>query len=155
MILAGTAPLSLADLRALDAGADIALDPAARPVIERSAAVIADIVASGRTVYGVNTGFGALAQTTIPNERLAELQRRLVLSHSAGVGAHLPDPIVRLVMALKIVGLARGHSGVRPVVIEASCSACLRTGYRPLPSPRRARSAPPAISPPSPTSPPP
>ena len=126
MIFAGTAPLSLANLRALNAGADIALDPAARPVIERSAAVIADIVASGRTVYGVNTGFGALAQTTIPNERLAELQRRLVLSHSVGVGAHLPDPIVRLVIALKIVGLARGHSGVRPVVIEALL-ALLRT----------------------------
>ena len=130
MILAGTAPLSLADLRALDAGADIALDPAAQPAIERSANVIADIVASGRTVYGVNTGFGALAQTTIPNERLAELQRRLVLSHSVGVGAHLPDPIVRLVIALKIVGLARGHSGVRPVVIEALL-ALLRTGIVP------------------------
>ena len=82
--------------------------------IERSAAVVADIINGGRTVYGVNTGFGSLAQTTIPNERLAELQRRLVLSHSVGVGDLLPDSVVRLVIALKIVGLARGFSGVRP-----------------------------------------
>ena len=78
----------------------------------------------------VNTGFGALAQTTIPDGRLAELQRRLVLSHSVGVGALLPDHCVRLVIALKIVGLARGFSGVRPVVIEALLGL-LRAGVMP------------------------
>jgi histidine ammonia-lyase len=115
----GAAPLSLGALRLLAAGAPIALSPEAMAGIERSAATVAGIVASGQTVYGINTGFGLLAQTSIPTEKLAELQRRLVLSHSAGVGALLPDEIVRLIMALKIVGLARGYSGVRPTVIEA------------------------------------
>jgi histidine ammonia-lyase len=130
MIRAGIAPLALADLRRLNAGAHIGLDPAALPAIERSAAIIADIVTSGRTVYGVNTGFGALALTTIPNDRLAELQRRLVLSHSVGVGPLLPEPTVRLIIALKIVGLARGFSGVRPTVIHALLDL-LRTGVMP------------------------
>ena len=130
MIAAGTSLLSLTDLRALYAGAEIALDPEALPAIERSAAIIAGIVASGRTVYGVNTGFGALAQTTIPHDKLAELQRRLVLSHSVGVGPHLGEPIVRLIIALKVVALARGYSGVRPIVIDALLGL-LRTGVIP------------------------
>ena len=92
MIRAGAAPLTLADLRALNAGAPITLDAQALPAINTSAAAIALIVASGQTVYGINTGFGALAQTAIPANRLAELQRRLVLSHSVGVGDHLPNP---------------------------------------------------------------
>ncbi len=130
MISTGAAPLTLADLRALNAGADIALHPAALPGIENSAQIIADIMASGRTVYGVNTGFGALALTAIPNDLLAELQRRLVLSHSVGVGPLLPAPIVRLMIALKIVGLARGHSGVRPAIIHALLDL-LRAGIMP------------------------
>jgi histidine ammonia-lyase len=70
-------------------------------------------------VYGVNTGFGLLARTRIDDTRLAELQRALVLSHSAGTGAWLPDDVVRLVVALKVCSLARGHSGVRWDVIDA------------------------------------
>jgi histidine ammonia-lyase len=115
----GAAALTLEELRRLYLGAAITVDEASLPGIERSAATVAHIVESGRTVYGINTGFGILAQTSIPPEKLAELQRRLVLSHSAGVGPLLPDTIVRLIMALKINGLARGYSGVRPVVIQA------------------------------------
>jgi histidine ammonia-lyase len=70
-------------------------------------------------VYGVNTGFGLLARTRIDDARLAELQRALVLSHSAGTGALLDDAIVRLIVALKAASLARGHSGVRWSVVEA------------------------------------
>jgi histidine ammonia-lyase len=115
----GSDRLTLSDLRRLHEGAPITLHPDSLPAIEQSADTVAGIVESGRTVYGINTGFGLLAQTSIPNEKLAELQRRLVLSHSAGVGPLLPDPIVRLIMALKIAGLARGFSGVRPIVIHA------------------------------------
>ena len=114
----GGARLTLADLRALHGGAGVALDPACQAAMAASAATVDGIVASGRTVYGINTGFGLLAQTSIPTAQLAELQRRLVLSHAAGVGALLPAEIVRLVMALKLVGLARGYSGVRPAVTE-------------------------------------
>jgi histidine ammonia-lyase len=118
-VRAGVAALSLADLRRLADGADLVLDSAALPRIEHSAHSVADILAAGTTVYGINTGFGSLAQTTIPPGQLAELQRRLVLSHSVGVGDALPDDVVRLIIALKIVGLARGFSGVRPAVIDA------------------------------------
>ncbi|MDQ3824031.1 MAG: histidine ammonia-lyase, partial [Actinomycetota bacterium] len=72
----------------------------------------------GETVYGVNTGFGLLAQTRIPDDRLAELQTNLILSHSAGLGDPLPRHVTRLMIVLKLLGLGRGHSGVRPVVID-------------------------------------
>lgn len=126
----GKSALELADLRCLAAGGLVELDSAAFAGIDRSAAVIETIISSGRTVYGVNTGFGSLASKTIPNDRLAELQRRLVLSHSVGVGALLPDHVVRLIVALKIAGLARGHSGVRREVMELLL-ALLREGIMP------------------------
>jgi histidine ammonia-lyase len=119
MLRVGTEAFALPALRALYSGAGIALHPDALPGISRSATTVQDILAAGKTVYGINTGFGALAQTAIPDDKLAELQRRLVLSHSVGVGALLADDIVRLVICLKIIGLARGFSGVRPVVMGA------------------------------------
>ena len=112
--------VTLARLRGLDDGDHVVeLDPAARPAIEASRAVVADIVAEGRRVYGLNTGFGHLAGTTIPAEQLKELQRRLVLSTAAGTGPLLADRIVRRVMVLKANALARGLSGVRPALVEA------------------------------------
>ena len=112
--------LSLADLRALwSRPAELALDPRARAGVDAAAACVDRVIASGQTVYGVNTGFGLLARTRIDDARLAELQRALVLSHSAGTGALLDDAVVRLVIALKAASLARGHSGVRWSVIEA------------------------------------
>ena len=74
---------------------------------------------AGETVYGINTGFGRLAKTRIDEGDLAALQRNLVLSHATGVGPPLEDAVVRLVLVLKALGLARGHSGVRWEVIEA------------------------------------
>lgn len=111
--------VSLGNLRTIyERPVALAMDPAARPAVERARATVDDIVRSGRVVYGVNTGFGKLAQTVIPAARLTELQTNLVLSHSVGTGALLSAPIVRLVVALKAVSLARGHSGVRWSVIE-------------------------------------
>jgi histidine ammonia-lyase len=104
-IAAGTGPVRLAE----KAWADIA----------RSRGLIEQALASGRAIYGVNTGFGKLAQTRIPDAELKLLQRNLVLSHAAGVGEPLGDDVVRLVIALKVSSLARGYSGVRPVVVEA------------------------------------
>ena len=94
-------------------------DRAARAALDAAAATVAGIVAAHRTVYGVNTGFGLLARTRIDDARLAELQRALVLSHSAGTGPLLDDATVRLIVELKIASLARGHSGVRWQVVEA------------------------------------
>jgi histidine ammonia-lyase len=81
--------------------------------------LVEKIVAAGHAAYGINTGFGLLAQTRIPNEQLDLLQRNLLLSHAAGVGDALPDPVVRLILALKINALARGHSGVTMALVDA------------------------------------
>lgn len=100
-------------------GVRLELVASAREAIIVAQETVANIVKQGNVVYGINTGFGKLAQTRIPAERLAELQRNLVLSHSVGVGKDLADNVVRLVMATKIISLARGHSGIRLQVIEA------------------------------------
>jgi histidine ammonia-lyase len=110
--------VTLAELRAVWAGAAVALHDDAWAAIEASAASIGRILAGGRTVYGVNTGFGMLAQTRIPDDRLAELQTNLILSHSCGLGEALDARIVRLTMILKAVGLGRGHSGISRAVVE-------------------------------------
>ena len=92
--------LALADLRRLwDASHALSLDPASKPAVDSAAKTVQRIVAAGTTVYGVNTGFGLLARTKIDDARLAELQRALVLSHSAGTGALLDAAVVRLVLA--------------------------------------------------------
>ncbi len=118
MITLNPGTVSLADLRAIWAGAPVRLDDAAHRRLDESADAVARIVQSGRTVYGINTGFGLLAQTRIPDDRLAELQKNLILSHSCGLGEALPARIVRLIMALKAIGLGRGHSGVRRLVVH-------------------------------------
>jgi len=110
--------VTLAELRAIWDGAPVELDGEAWAAIDAAAASIERILAGGRTVYGVNTGFGLLAQTRIPDGRLAELQTNLLLSHSCGLGEPLEPRIVRLAMVLKAIGLGRGHSGVRRVVVE-------------------------------------
>ena len=97
----------------------LALDGEVRGGVDAAARLVSDIVADGRIVYGVNTGFGLLARTRIDSARVAELQRSLVLSHSAGTGAPLDDRVVRLTLLLKIASLARGYSGVRYEVVEA------------------------------------
>jgi len=111
--------VALDDLRQLWLGEQSSLDDAAMQRVNESAAAVERIVAGGETVYGVNTGFGLLANTRIPNDRLAELQTNLILSHSAGLGDPLPRHVTRLMIVLKLLGLGRGHSGVRPLVIEA------------------------------------
>lgn len=104
----------LADWRAIAAGAAVALDPAALPAVAAGAAAVAAIVAEGAPVYGINTGFGKLASVRIAAGDLATLQRNIVLSHAAGVGAPMSRASARLMMALKLASLARGASGVRP-----------------------------------------
>ncbi|HUJ00263.1 MAG TPA: histidine ammonia-lyase [Usitatibacter sp.] len=95
------------------------LDGASREGIARGAEAVARMVESGAPAYGINTGFGKLAQTQIPRDDLEQLQRNLILSHSVGVGPPLPDEVVRLVLLLKVASLARGFSGVRPCVVDA------------------------------------
>lgn len=111
--------VTLADLREIYHGTvSLVLDTQATAAVERARQTVEAIVNHGDVVYGINTGFGKLAQTTIASDHLAELQRNLVLSHSVGLGNPLPDNVVRLVMASKVISLARGHSGVRLQVID-------------------------------------
>lgn len=104
---------TLSDWRAIYRGAAARLDETCRPAVERSARVIAQIVAEGKPVYGINTGFGKLASVRIESGDLARLQRNIVLSHSAGVGEPLPTNITRLMMALKLASLGQGASGIQ------------------------------------------
>ncbi|HEX4532821.1 MAG TPA: histidine ammonia-lyase, partial [Rhizomicrobium sp.] len=117
LIEPGKTPLSLWRKLA-DGPHAVKLADIAWPQIEKSRAIIEAALESGRAIYGVNTGFGKLAQKRIPDDELKTLQRNLVLSHSVGVGTPLPDATVRLVLALKIASLSRGYSGVRRVVVE-------------------------------------
>ena len=107
-------------LRTIHAGdVAVAIDPAWRDRVEAARRTVERVVDEDAAVYGVNTGFGKLAATRIAPDQVEELQRRLVLSHAAGVGPDLPAGVVRLVIALKAASLARGYSGVRPALVEA------------------------------------
>lgn len=98
-------------------GAAVTLDRSAEAAIAASAAAVERILARHEPVYGINTGFGKLASVRIDDDDLATLQRNIVLSHAAGVGAPSPKPVVRLMMALKLASLAQGASGVRPATV--------------------------------------
>jgi histidine ammonia-lyase len=102
-----------------------------RTRIAAATALVDKIVSIGDAAYGINTGFGLLAQTRIPTEQLELLQRNLLLSHAAGVGEALPDAVVRLILALKVNALARGYSGISLELIEALL-ALLRHGVYPV-----------------------
>ena len=96
----------------------IKLTPTAYDSIEKSYAVVQQVVKQDKSIYGINTGFGMLADKKIAREDLCDLQRRLVLSHAAGVGEPLADDTVKLILLLKINSLARGYSGVSKALIE-------------------------------------
>lgn len=99
-------------------GYDVVIDPLAKERMQRSRQAIENIIADGRTVYGVNTGFGKLSNIHISPNDLRELQLNLVLSHACGTGDLIPAPIVRAALLLKANALCKGYSGTRPVVAE-------------------------------------
>jgi histidine ammonia-lyase len=99
--------------------AQVAIASETVTVLERSRSIVDDIEQEGRPVYGISTGFGALASTFIDPSRRAELQHALIRSHASGVGAPMPREVVRAMMLLRARSLALGHSGVRPIVAQA------------------------------------
>lgn len=113
----------LTDWRAILDGAASTLAGDSARSIAAGQQIVEEIVAAGTVTYGVNTGFGKLASVRIADADLAALQRNLILSHAVGTGPALPDGVVRLLVAMKAASLARGASGVRPVVIEALTAA--------------------------------
>lgn len=111
--------LTLADIRKIWRGSvHLALPDSAVSAMQASAAIVQKIIDQGDPAYGINTGFGKLAQQRIPDEDLEQLQKNLILSHSVGVGEPLAADIVRLIIALKVGSLARGYSGIRPQVVH-------------------------------------
>jgi len=113
----------LTDWRAILDGAVASLGGDSARNIASGQKIVEEIVAAGTVTYGVNTGFGKLASVRIADADLAKLQSNLILSHAVGTGPALPDGVVRLLLAMKAASLARGASGVRPVVIEALTNA--------------------------------
>ena len=94
------------------------LDAAAWADVQASADAVARVLASGQVVYGLNTGFGKLASTRIPDSDHAQLQLNLLRSHAVGVGEPMTDAVVRLMLLLKAASLGRGHSGVSPALVR-------------------------------------
>src|SRR4051794_18591891 len=106
--------LTLEDLVAIaDEHAAVALDARAGAAVEASRAVVDRHAAGDTPVYGINTGFGSLAEVKIARGALGDLQRNLLRSHAAGVGEALPPRAVRAMMALRANVLAKGYSGIR------------------------------------------
>lgn len=122
---------SLTQWRAVLDGAAVTLASDSAAAVAAAQTIVDDIVAAGTVTYGINTGFGKLASVRIADADLATLQRNLILSHAVGTGPALPDEVVRLILAMKAGSLARGASGVRPVVIEALLRA-LAAGALPV-----------------------
>ncbi|MCG7427816.1 histidine ammonia-lyase [Helcobacillus sp. ACRRO] len=112
-------------------GAKVELDPSAREHIQSVRQHVEDLASNPTPVYGVSTGFGALADTSIPQEKRQDLQRSLIRSHAAGTGPEVEREVIRALMFLRARTLATGHTGVRPVVVETML-ALLNAGITPI-----------------------
>jgi histidine ammonia-lyase len=134
-VVLGQAALTLGRIASVArGGARVSLGQPARHRMVASRAVIDSVLAGGAAapaVYGVNTGFGALAEVRISPDEIRALQRNLVRSHCCGLGAPLPRDAVRAMMLLRAAVLARGQSGARPEVADALCSM-LNAGIHPV-----------------------
>ena len=111
-------PLSWSQLNSLYRAERIVLSDAARNQVRRAHDFLQEVVASGKTVYGVNTGFGQLANVRVGDDALHQLQENILRSHAAGLGAPLPPEVVRWMLLFKVCGLVRGHSGVQPETVD-------------------------------------
>ncbi len=108
----GSRPLRLAELRRVYAGpVTVSIEPSALAAVREAHAATLRLAAADAPAYGINTGFGLLAQTRIAPAQRALLQRNIILSHSSGVGPLLDDAVVRLTLVLKLASLLQGFSG--------------------------------------------
>ncbi|HHT68372.1 MAG TPA: histidine ammonia-lyase [Firmicutes bacterium] len=105
-------------VRNIRQGNPVVLDATQLEKVARARELVVELVSKGQPIYGINTGFGLLANTSISDDNVAELQRNLILSHSCGVGDPFPDEVVKAMMILRANALMKGHSGIRPQVIE-------------------------------------
>jgi histidine ammonia-lyase len=132
VVAVGSSPLTARKVVAVARrGARVALDDESRTAIARARATVEELVAQETPVYGLSTGFGALAVRHIPVERRAALQRSLIRSHAAGLGTPVEDEVVRAMMLLRTRTLAQGLSGIRPAVVDLLV-ALLNHGITPV-----------------------
>jgi histidine ammonia-lyase len=110
------------------------LDEATRARIADGQRCVARALAHHAPIYGINTGFGQLANVRIPDDQLVRLQENLILSHCVGVGRDLDDRTVRLILVLKVLSLAQGYSGVTPALVGALCKLLNHEIYPGIPS---------------------
>src|SRR5437870_342255 len=121
-------PLSLAEIATVALGTvPVKVSESARPAVLASRKIIDEIVARDAVVYGVNTGFGKLADMRVPQEELRDLQLNLVRSHACGIGAPLSESEVRAMMLLRANVLTLGFSGIRLEIIEMLCEMLNRS----------------------------
>lgn len=111
--------------------AEVGLHPAARERVIKARALVDRIAAGDVATYGINTGFGNLAEVRIDKKDLAQLQRNLIVSHAAGVGEPLPLPEARALLLLRCNVLAKGYSGIRTTTLELAM-AMLNRGVVPV-----------------------
>ena len=131
ILLLGTSGVTMADVVAVARrGVAVHLGDEARAALTAAATIVEQHANGATPVYGVSTGFGSLANTSIPAERREELQRALIRSHAAGMGPVVEDEVVRAMMLLRARTLSMGYSGVRPVVVE-TILALLNAGITP------------------------
>ncbi|HHO57238.1 MAG TPA: histidine ammonia-lyase, partial [Thermoplasmatales archaeon] len=115
-------------------GERVEIDERVMEKVEKARENIEKILKEGKPIYGVNTGFGELANIRIEEERIKELQENLIRSHSCGTGEALKEEVVRAIMLLRLNSLARGMSGVRYDVLEKSAEALNKRFYPYVPS---------------------
>jgi histidine ammonia-lyase len=125
------APLTVEELVEVARGAPVELGPEARALILASRAVVDAALASGRPVYGLNTGVGHMKDVRLPDEELRRVQQVLVMTHAAGVGPPLDSGLVRAAMAVRLNGIARGGSGASAAVAD-TLAAMLNAGVHPV-----------------------
>lgn len=100
-------------------GFKVILPPEQKEIISKSRINLENLEnLEDKIIYGVNTGFGGLSNTVLPRDKMAEIQKNLIISHACGVGTYMPPDVVRAVMLLRINSLAQGYSGVRAIVVE-------------------------------------
>ncbi|MGH3991247.1 MAG: aromatic amino acid lyase, partial [Pseudonocardiaceae bacterium] len=122
--------LSPDDVVEVARGHEVSFEPGALERVARNRSELERLIAAGTPIYGVTTGYGALIASEVPRELQRQSQVNLLRSHAAGTGDELPDDVVRAALCVRLNGLLRGHSGIRPVVLER-VAAFLNAGLLP------------------------
>ncbi len=123
--------LTPTDVEAVLNGEPVTLAPQARDKLAASHRTLLELVAAGKPIYGVNTGFGALSRVEVPKQRFSELQMNILRSHATGVGRPLPDVAVRAMLLFRLNSFLQGASGVRPELADL-LAQMLNAGVHPV-----------------------